>query len=142
MGKVTQPIVPPGGNGGGTTPPSSGTDAVVYWLQQIYNLLLSVFGLGQSSTNIFTVTIPAATTPVPISNTPMQVKEATIQNQSATDTIVISTSSNAVSGIILNPAPAAGQGGGSKKMKNVDLNKVFVTSSTNTNQVVGVEAVT
>lgn len=91
-----------------------------------------MFGLGQSSVEVDILT--SATTSAPLYTFQKQVKHAILQNIDATNIITIqalgqglgrgsSSAPTAIAGagIILNPAPLAGQGGGSMPVGNVDL---------------------
>lgn len=137
MGTLTQPTqATPAPN----NPPPTGGNAIVALLQQIYNLLLSVFGLGASVPQVLIVTITTNGVFQQISPTPLYVKKAIIQNLSTTDTVTISSTKNAASGagICLNVAGGTGQGGGSHPVGNIDLSKLFITCSTNAAQNVAV----
>lgn len=132
-----------GGGGGGNPPPLSSTDAL---LKQIFDLLNSVFGLGKSiaTTDVFATV--GNTAGVILYTQSKIIKRGLIQNLSATDSITVFATPGgkapanivAAFGTVLNPAPAAGQGGGSIPIGNIDLASLTFISSTNASQSVSV----
>lgn len=127
MGGATNQTITGSTSGNG----SAGLGDLLYALNQIYNLLLGVFGLGGSAVQVDILT--AATTSAPLYSIGKPVKHAILQNLDATNIITINGLGAGLgkggtpppvvagAGIILNPAPGAGQGGGSMPVGNVDL---------------------
>lgn len=116
-----------GGGGGGSG--GGNLSSILYALNQIYDLLASVFQPGVSSTQTDILSATTATTA--LYTTAKPVKHAILQNIDAANIITIYAQGKgynanviieaAGEGIILNPAPIAGQGGGSMPVGNVDL---------------------
>lgn len=114
-------------------------------LQEIYALLLGVFGLGGSlaQTDVFAT---VSTTPICLYPQSQLIKRGLIQNLSTTDEITVfatpggktAAAITAGLGTILNPAPGTGEGGGTMPLGNIDLASLTFISSTNANQSVSV----
>lgn len=114
----------PTGAGGGPPPPeppggpADGTLAGL--LGEIRDLLQEQFGLGQSDPRVIVLSLTTGGTFDVFPS--VLVKRALIQNISVEDvTIVQGPNGTAGSGILLNAASAAGEGGGSMPTGNVNL---------------------
>lgn len=129
------------GPGSNNPPPPSpqGTQISDLWnvLNQIWNLLLGVFGLGGSAPVFLQTKITTHLVYQPLASTPFRVKKAIIQNPTSTDVLLIdgnihagvaiSAPTDGKGGFILNPAGTSGQGGGTHPFGNIDLSQIFVT---------------
>jgi hypothetical protein len=111
-------------------------------LREIRNILSNEFDPAKVEPQIETITV--TTTPAALYLAPKPVRWAIIQNLSSTDTITLGKGKagkgtvSAGSGIVLNPAPASGQAGGSVVLHNIDLADFIAITNINANQTVSV----
>lgn len=120
-------------------PSGTGTQISDLWtlLNNIWGVLLSVFGVGNSAPIMLQTKITTHLIFQPLSTTPFRVKKAILQNPTSTDVLLFDTNNHAGAaisvptdgkgGFILNPAGTSGQAGGSHPFGNVDLSQIFVT---------------
>lgn len=120
--------------GGGTPPPDGGIDfsSVTALLEQILNVLKYQINRGMKNGTIDLITLNAGATFQQIYSNSKPVTMALIQNIS-TENVTITSSisgSTASQGIILNKANAAGEGGGSMPVDNIDLKNLNFVRTT------------
>ena len=132
--------------GTGTPTPSNLTvsvdlSPVVNVLNQILLVLNQTYAEGGQQVNMDLITV--GTTPAVLYPTQKNVKGGFMLNLSTTDTITVvgggkssgkPTNGAAGKGIVLNPAAAAGQGGGTFNFGPVDLSTFTALTSTNNSQ--------
>lgn len=122
---------------GGGSPPSNGgggvdLTSVNALLQQILDVLKYQINRGMKNGNIELISLASGATFQPLYLNPKPVTMALIQNISTEDvTITSSISGNTASqGILLNKANAAGEGGGSMPVDNIDLKNLNFVRTT------------
>lgn len=114
-------------------------DDLLNAMSELIKLVKKEYESAQDDFQIEVLTI--ATSAAPLYLAQKIVRKAVFQNLSATDTITLARGQSgkaaavtAGAGIVLNPAPASGQAGGSITFLNVDLSQVTAISSTNNSQ--------
>lgn len=132
MGGGQNPL-PTDGTGGDGTGGAGLTQQIVDVLEAIWNVLAGVFNKGGSFFAIEIISVSSP--PTNLYTSPKQVKKFVIQNLSSADNLTLVGNSGTTgkiapgssgSGIVLNKAPASGQGGGSLSGNNIDLSGITV----------------
>lgn len=142
-GQSTSTTTTPPGTGGNVPPPGTSGCACSSELNAILSVLIGTNALGGSKafTIVFGNVGTTGTRPFPAGTF---VKKAVIQNLSNTDNLTVFFAPGATTfilagnGTVLNPAPGAGQAGGSMTVGNIDLGDMSWITNTNTNQNVSV----